>query len=188
MKLIEIFNKENNKFVVKRYKPKIIKISDCKKNSEYEMEVFQYLNDNKDKLSIKEVYKCNNVKIDGIIQINDDSIILVEIKKKLSWVSCSHARIQLDLFLNNYKKYKRRNSAFNLLKWYRKKRGLIIFKNFDDDWGEKNSKNCNIEKGWSQFSDHQKILKRFPKKLLQFDGKNFHTIIKQDGTLIKSGL
>jgi len=118
----------------------------------YEHEVFKYLHENKKRLGIYKIYKCENVRIDGILMLDKNNGVLLEIKYALGWEKSCNARVQFQWFLikKPYKKpYDLKDTKF--------KHALIIFDHFSGDW-HRNLSGRDEPKGWRNFYDEEKLL------------------------------
>jgi len=133
----------------------------------FERYILCYLHTHKDELGIKKVYKIENGRIDGILELIKGEVILIEIKYSLNWFESCNARIEFEVFLKIYnqnEKYPFKNKA--------PKRGLIIFSEFSKDWNDEYKKNGR-KKGWKKFYEEEKTLRSgsdgIPIDIAQFD-------------------
>jgi hypothetical protein len=110
----------------------------------FEIAVFNFFVKHKKPLGVSAVWQCRNVRIDGLLDLDDGRRIALEIKYRMNWEKACQACAQFG--------------------WYRKRveatetplsSALVVFEEFSGDWaGSKPS--WLLENGWSfWYMDHQ---------------------------------
>lgn len=113
--------------------------------NEFERRVFNYLFENGEALGIRRIYRLTNASVDGLLELSNREIILLEIKSALGWAYCCQARIQLQRFLTE-----KLHDEFAVKKPVS---ALIIFQKFvGRDWRER---------GWDLFYEEESILNEY---------------------------
>jgi hypothetical protein len=132
--------------------------------NEFERRVFNYLFENRAALGIKKVYRLTNASVDGLLELDNREMILLEIKSALGWAYCCQARIQIQRFLTE--------KLHDKLAVKKPDDALIIFQKFvGSDWRQR---------GWDLFYEEENVL----------SGDMVKTHIAQltnDGSLISYG-
>ncbi len=147
MRIEEIINKEI-KVVPNLKNPELIEIvKPLEQQSKmvylrYEVEVFNYLYEHKTELGISKIYKLRNSSADGILRLDNDKMVLLEIKYSLGWDKSSVARIQFQWFM--------KRQIYKMLSLDKPNNALIIFDHFSADFAKTQSQS-DIEVGWYGF-------------------------------------
>lgn len=125
-----------------------------KQTKEFENWVLVYLFDNAKRLGIEKIYHLENMRVDGLLKLDNGKTILLETKFALNWKTASNAKVELQLFFEGDYKGKpfREYIPENL-----PEEALIIFNHFTGDWrrGANNRKRLN---GWNFFYEDEEIL------------------------------
>jgi hypothetical protein len=161
MKVEELFTKDI-KPETRRKKPSICLhcseiLATKKRNSKpakFENEVFTNFCMDKHSQGIHEVYKLENMLIDGAIELSNGKLVLVEVKYALNWHNCCNARVEIQRFMEE-----RLYDSLPVNKV--PERALIVFHHFSRDWEEK-AENRKHKNGWNFFYEEEKALRRNP--------------------------
>jgi|SRR6516225_1994464 hypothetical protein len=110
----------------------------------FEADVFNFLLNHKEPLGIRELWRCKNVRIDGLLALDDGRRVALEVKYKMDWEKACQACAQVA--------------------WYRKSlmtedksldSGLVVFNEFARDWA-RTKKSSLVEIGWSNwYAEHR---------------------------------
>ncbi len=127
----------------KPQKVEIKKIQDInwaarKAPAKFEQEVFAFLLQNQRQLGIQKIFRLKNSGIDGLLVLDDDCSVALEIKYRMNWEKACQANRQFEGFLL-------RISIF--AKEYQPKMGVVFFHDFSADWRRKPLIR-EIENGW----------------------------------------
>jgi len=114
--------------------------------------VLEYLLENKGLLGIRELYALRNALVDAAVILEDDCLVLVEIKYALDWRNCCNARIEIQRFLVEKIHEK-------IFEGRRPERALIVFEHFGRGWDRKKMGH-KYEDGWTLFYEEEKTLRR----------------------------
>lgn len=117
----------------------------------YEVEVFNYLYEHKTELGISKIYKLKNSLADGILKLDNDKMVLLEIKYALGWDKSSVARIQFQWFIND--------KIYERLSLNKPNNALIVFDHFSGDWAKPQRKSY-IEIGWHNFYIEEMLINK----------------------------
>lgn len=129
----------------------------------YEREVFNALLRNRSMLGIKQVNKCRNVRIDGLLELEDGRKLALEIKYRMNWPKACQACAQISWFKN-----------YPPTKQYDLAGGVVVFEEFSSDWARHKPK-WLLENGWNYWlTDHQ-YAEGLPVRLLRFRDGTFES-------------
>jgi len=178
MRIDEIF-KPNEYEPVEKDFPQCLRLTDevCEKYAsqlkrykseayKFENRVFIHLFKSKIPLGIAEVYRLDNCRVDGLLELDSAQVILLEIKYALNWQTACNARVELQRFFEE----KQIQQYFGE-KHYpdvprsRPTRALIIFRDFSLAWERGNP--------WRYFYGEESLLRGkipvVPIDIVQFD-------------------
>jgi hypothetical protein len=112
----------------------------------FEIEVFNYLLANNQALGASDVWRCRNVRIDGLIDLVDGRRVAVEIKYRMNWEKACQACAQFGWYRTHVEANEKPLTS-----------GLVIFEEFSRDWARRKPK-WALESGWSFFyMDHHEV-------------------------------
>jgi hypothetical protein len=127
----------------------------------FEIAVFNFLLAQKQPLGISAVWRCRNVRIDGLIDLADGRRIALEIKYRMNWEKACQACAQFGWYRTHVEANEKQLSS-----------GLVVFETFTGDWARKKPK-WLLENGWSFFyTDHREV-----------EGLRVDLVRLRDGTL-----
>lgn len=125
----------------------------------FEKRVFIHLFEKRDDLGIKKIYELQNMRVDGLLRLDNGKIVLLEIKYALNWQTCSNARVEVQTFIEDaciQEEFHKHIPKKQL------EGALIIFRHFSGDW-QRRTVNPKRENGWNFFYEEEEILrKKFP--------------------------
>lgn len=131
---------------------------------DYERTVFNFLLDNKKPLGIDKVYKAENCRADGLIELSNRKQIAIEIKMNMNWNKACVAVTQFRSFLKMVKKKE------IMLDW-----AIVFFDDFSGDWARNTKIRNGKENGWKHWYNPIECLceiDKIPVYLLRFhEGK-----------------
>jgi len=122
----------------------------------FEKRVFVYLFENRNELGIKNIYVLRNMRVDGLLKLDNEKIIVLEIKYALNWQTCSNARVEVQTFIEDT------GIQEEFHKHIPKKQPeatLIIFEHFSGDW-KRRTINPKRENGWNLFYEEEEIIRK----------------------------
>jgi len=106
----------------------------------YECEVFSFLFDNKDSLGIQQVFKFENLRVDGAVLLVDGRRLAVEIKLRMNWKKALEAGYEFRRFLLS--KEAQQNPV----------NGVIVFFEKFEGAGWQGQPKCRLlENGWNEW-------------------------------------
>jgi hypothetical protein len=105
----------------------------------FEIAVFNFLLTQKEPLGISAVWRCRNVRIDGVLDLADGRRIALEIKYRMNWEKACQACTQFGCYRTHVEAKEKRLSS-----------GLVVVESFTRDWARKRPKRL-LENGWSFF-------------------------------------
>jgi hypothetical protein len=112
----------------------------------FERRVFNHLLKHHERLGISRVWKCENVRIDGLLQLEDGRHVAVEIKYQMNWAKACQACAQIGWYHSG--------SYFDDSQI---EAGLVVFETFSGDWATRRGSSA-AERGWSNFyAEHHQI-------------------------------
>lgn len=110
----------------------------------FENTALNYLAGHRDELRVATVWRYENARIDGMVELVDGRRLAVEIKYWMNWPKACQACTQISWFAA------RRHLVGNPIAG-----GLVIFEGFSGDWARQH-KSWQAVNGWSYFyTDHQ---------------------------------
>jgi hypothetical protein len=113
----------------------------------FEIAVFNFFLLHKKPLGISAVWRCRNVRIDGLIDLDDGQRLALEIKYRMNWQKACQACAQFGWYRTHVEA-----SAEKPLS-----SGLVVFEEFSGDWARRKPK-WLLENGWSFFyTDHREV-------------------------------
>jgi hypothetical protein len=110
----------------------------------FEHDVFSHLCRNKKSLGINKVYWLKRMLVDGLIELSDGTVVLVEVKYALNWRNTCIARVEINKCLST------KHQATN---------ALIIFDHFSADWAEQQNGH-KLVNGWNRFYEEENMLRK----------------------------
>jgi hypothetical protein len=114
--------------------------------SAFEKQVFNVLVSEKTRLGIREVWRCKNALIDGLIDLDDGRRLGLEVKYRMNWLKACQSGWQLSKFLTTEFAKERPLSG-----------AVIFFETFSGDWARK-AKTKVLQAGWNHwYIDHHKV-------------------------------
>ena len=129
----------------------------------FEIAVFNFLLENQGPLGVSAVWRCRNVRIDGLIDLADGRRIALEIKYRMNWEKACQACAQFGWYRTHVEANEKPLSS-----------GLVIFEAFSGDWARRKAK-WLLESGWSFFyTDHREV-ERLRVDLARLQGGMFET-------------
>lgn len=150
LKLMQQDDKEKFESKIKDY---------TREDSKFEKRAFIHLFDNVEKHAIEKIFVANNMRVDGLLELDDGKVILLEMKYRLNWFKSSNARVEFQTFVTDPLIQKEFQKHFPEKQ---PEGALIIFERFSHDW-EKRTWNSLHEDGWSLFYEEEETLrKKFP--------------------------
>ena len=138
----------------------------------FEKEVLNYLFLNKKVLGIQKVYSLKNSRIDGLLRLDNNKVILIEFKYALNWKNTCNARVEIQNYIegNFHKKLKIEEAPPS--------RAIVFFHHFSGDWEQKR-KIFENKNGWSNFYEEEKLLREkcpiVPVDIVQFEDNSLVT-------------
>jgi len=112
----------------------------------FEITAFNFLLAHKEPLGISAVWRCRNVRIDGLIDLIDGRRVALEIKYRMNWEKACQACAQFGWYRTHVEGKEKPLSS-----------GLVVFETFTGDWARRKPK-WLLENGWSFFyMDHREV-------------------------------
>lgn len=112
----------------------------------FELAVFNYFLAHKEPLGISKLWRCRNVRVDGLVDLDDGRRIALEIKYRMNWEKACQACSQFGWYRTHVEPREKPLSG-----------GLVVFESFTADWARKKS-SWLLENGWSFFyMDHREV-------------------------------
>jgi hypothetical protein len=112
----------------------------------FEIAVFNFLLAHKELLGISAVWRCRNVRIDGLVDLTDGQRVALEIKYRMNWEKACQACAQFGWYRTHVEAKEKPLSG-----------GLVVFEAFTGDWARSKS-SWLLENGWSFFyTDHREV-------------------------------
>lgn len=112
----------------------------------YETSVFNFLLEQKRPLGISAVWRCRNVRVDGLLDLDDGKRIALEIKYRMNWEKACQSCAQFGWYRTHVESKEKALSS-----------GLVVFETFTGDWARRPS-NWLLENGWNYFyTDHRQV-------------------------------
>ena len=135
------------------YKPRIRRIEapvttkgTAPVSAAYEAAVFNFLLSRKTSLGIAETWRCKNVRVDGLLDLNNGTRLGLEIKYRMNWEKACQANSQIRWFLNHREAKTRRLTS-----------AIVVFEEFSGDWARK-APSRFLENGWNYwYTDHHDL-------------------------------
>jgi hypothetical protein len=111
----------------------------------FEIAVFNFFLAQRKPLGISELWHCRNVRIDGLLDLDDGHRVALEIKYRMNWEKACQAGSQFSWYRKHQAKEKPLSSA------------LVVFEEFSGDWARRKP-SWLLQNGWSfWYSDHQEV-------------------------------
>lgn len=129
----------------------------------YEIEVFNALLRDRSALGIRQVNQCRNVRIDGLLELDDGRRLALEIKYRMNWPKACQALAQVSWFKNN-----------PATKKYGLSGAVVVFEEFTGDWVRRKPK-WLLENGWNFWLTDHKEIEGLPTRLLRFRNGAFES-------------
>jgi hypothetical protein len=127
----------------------------------FEIAVFNFLLAYRKPLGISAVWRCRNVRIDGLVELDDERRIALEIKYRMNWEKACQACAQFGWYRTHVEEKEKPLSG-----------GLVVFETFTGDWARRKP-SWLLENGWSFFyTDHRQV-----------EGLRVDLVRLRDGTL-----
>jgi hypothetical protein len=112
----------------------------------YEITVFNFLLAHKEELGISALWRCRNVRVDGLIDLVDGRRVALEIKYRMNWEKACQACAQFGWYRTHVEAKEKPLTS-----------GLVVFETFTGDWARRKPK-LLLENGWSFFyMDHREV-------------------------------
>lgn len=112
----------------------------------FELTVFNFLLAHKAPLGISDVWRCRNVRVDGLLDLVDGRRVALEIKYAMNWEKACQACAQFAWYRARIEPNEKSLAG-----------GLVVFQTFTGDWARRKKK-WLLESGWSFFyADHPVI-------------------------------
>jgi hypothetical protein len=112
----------------------------------YEITVFNFLLAHKEELGISLLWRCRNVRVDGLIDLVDGRRVALEIKYRMNWEKACQACAQFGWYRTHVEAKEKPLTS-----------GLVVFETFTGDWARRKPK-WLLENGWSFFyMDHREV-------------------------------
>ena len=112
----------------------------------FEIAVFNFLLAHKEALGVKAVWRCRNVRIDGLVDLDDGRRVALEIKYRMNWEKACQACAQFGWYRTRVEANEKPLSS-----------GLVVFEAFSGDWARRKP-HWLLENGWSFFyMDHREV-------------------------------
>jgi len=105
---------------------------------QFEVEVFQFLLDNKISLGVRTVMKFTALLMDGAIELADGQRLALEIKFRMNWEKACQAEWR-------FRNYLRRHQQT-----YPVSGGIVIFEDFSGDW-QRQAGCRQVQNGWNNW-------------------------------------
>ena len=146
MRISEFLDRKITPECWKSRKPEKIEIKDIEDISwpvkgndiKFEQEVFRFLLQNQKELGLQTIYRLKNSGIDGLLILDDDRSVAIEIKYRMNWLKACQANLQFQGFLER----------IIFATEYQPKIGVVFFEDFSGDWLRIPSIRKN-ENGWN---------------------------------------
>jgi hypothetical protein len=139
----------------------VVAIGTEKEAHAYEITVFNFLLAHKEKLGISALWRCRNVRVDGLIDLVDGRRVALEIKYRMNWEKACQACAQFGWYRTHVEAKEKPLTS-----------GLVVFETFTGDWARRKPK-WLLENGWSFFyMDHREV-----------EGLRVDLVRLRDGTL-----
>jgi hypothetical protein len=112
----------------------------------FEIAVFNFLVAQEQPLGIEAVWQCRNVRIDGLLDLDDGQRVALEIKYRMNWEKACQACAQFGWYRTHIEAKEKPLSS-----------GLVVFETFTGDWARRKP-NWLLESGWNFFyMDHHEV-------------------------------
>lgn len=112
----------------------------------FEITVFNFLLEKKDPLGVSAVWRCRNVRVDGLIDLADGRRVALEIKYRMNWEKACQACAQFGWYRTRVEATEKPLSG-----------GLVVFEAFTGDWARRKA-TWLLQNGWSFFyMDHREV-------------------------------
>jgi hypothetical protein len=112
----------------------------------FEVEVFNVLLAQKERLGISALWRCRNARIDGLIDLLDGRRVALEIKYRMNWEKACQACAQIAWYRNRVEGKEKPLSN-----------GVVVFGTFSGDWARRKP-TWLLENGWNFFyMDHREV-------------------------------
>lgn len=122
----------------------------------YERAVLNAFLRDRSTLGIERVNQCRNVRIDGLLDLDDGRRLALEVKYRMNWEKACQACAQVGWFKN-----------YPPTMHYALSGGVVVFEEFSGDWARRKPK-WVLENGWNYWlTDHQSI-EGLPVHLVRF--------------------
>jgi hypothetical protein len=127
----------------------------------FEVAVFNFLLAQKQPLGISAAWRCRNVRVDGLLDLDDGRRMALEIKYRMNWEKACQACAQFGWYRTHVEAKEKPLSG-----------GLVVFETFTGDWARRKP-SWLLENGWSFFyTDHREV-----------EGLRVDLVRLRDGTL-----
>lgn len=112
----------------------------------FEIAVFKFFLAQRKPLGISDVWRCRNVRIDGLLDLDDGRRIGLEIKYRMNWEKACQACSQFSWYRNRVETEENPLSG-----------GLVVFEEFNTDWA-RSKPAWLLQNGWSYwYMDHHEV-------------------------------
>jgi hypothetical protein len=123
----------------------------------FEDAVFNFLRDQKESLGIEAVSKCANLRIDGILDLDNGDRLVLEVKYRMNWHKACQANWQFSWFL------KRPEAKTRPIRGC-----LVVFEEFDGHGWQRRPASRLLENGWNYWYTEHSEVDGFPAHLARF--------------------
>lgn len=125
----------------------------------FEISVFNFLLAQKRPLGISDVWRCKNVRIDGLLDLEDGRRLALEIKFRMNWEKACQSCSQFSWYRNRVEAKEKPLSG-----------GLVIFEEFSGGWARRKPK-WLLQNGWNFFYGDHHDVEGLRVDLLRFRGE-----------------
>jgi hypothetical protein len=122
----------------------------------YEDAVFAFLASQGSALGIDAVWRCSNVRIDGLVDLDDGRRLALEIKYRMNWEKACQACTQIGWFLRHPEAKAQQVAG-----------GLVVFEEFSADWW-RTAPSRSLQNGWNYWYTEHDDVDGLPVHLLRF--------------------
>jgi hypothetical protein len=129
----------------------------------YEFEVFNFLLSHQQHLGIARIWRCRNVRVDGLIDLEDGQRLVLEIKYRMNWEKACQACSQFGWFVMRAEEFERPVDG-----------AIVVFQDFSADWARR-VPSRRLENGWNYwYTDHFEV-EGLPCNLLRLRDNSLET-------------
>lgn len=127
----------------------------------FEVEVFNFVFANRERLGVSSITRCRNVRVDGLIDLADGQRLALEVKYRMNWEKACQACSQFSWFVKRADAVERPVDG-----------AIVVFRDFSADWARRSPSRL-LENGWNYwYTDHHEV-----------EGRPCNLVRLRDGTL-----